>query len=118
MKIFADHCIHTDVVQALRDKGFNVERAIDAGLEKSPDEKIFNYAIKTSRILLTFDRDFGNIIRFNIKRSAGIVIISVEKMSWKMIIKQTVNFFQKNKEKNLAGTIYIIEPKRVRIWPK
>jgi predicted nuclease of predicted toxin-antitoxin system len=70
MKIFADHCVHTDVVEMLRSLGFQVQKASEVNLEKSSDEEIFNYAVKTKQVLLTFDKDFGNIIRFNIRKSA------------------------------------------------
>jgi len=43
MRVFADHCVHTDVVAALLKIGIEVERAIEKGLERSPDEEIFNF---------------------------------------------------------------------------
>ena len=116
MRIFADHCVHTDIVEALRKIGVEVERAIEKGLEKSPDEEIFNYILKTSQIFLTFDKDFGNIIRFDIKNSKGVVIVYTEKMMNPQIIKTVINFFQKIKEKDLKGKLFIVEPKETRVW--
>ena len=118
MRIFADHCVHTDVVKALCQIGIKVERACEIGLEKSSDEEIFNYILKTSQILLTFDKDFGNIIRFNIRNSAGIVVVCTERMSREIIIERIVSFFQSIKAKDLKGTLFLIKPEGIRIWPK
>ena len=116
MRVFTDHCVHTDVVEALLKIGVEVERAIEKGLERSPDEEIFNYILKSSQVFLTFDKDFGNIIRFDIKSSKGVVIIYTEKMMKTQIIKTIINFFQKIKEKDLKGKLFVIEPRGIRVW--
>lgn len=116
MRIFADNCIHTDIIRALISAGFEVERAIDKGLADASDREIFKHIIKSSQILLTFDKDFGNIIRFNIEDSKGVVIIYVENMNRKEIIYRVVNFFQNITERKLKGSLFIIEPQRIRIW--
>jgi predicted nuclease of predicted toxin-antitoxin system len=118
MRIFADHCVHTDIVEALRKIGLKVERAIEVNLEKSSDEEIFNYILKTSQVLLTFDKDFGNIPRFDTQKSAGVVIIYTERISKENIIKMIITFFSKIKRRDLKGNLFIIEPERIRIWPK
>lgn len=118
MRIFADHCVHTDIVENLRQIGLTIERAYEVGLEKSSDEEIFNYILKTFQVLLTFDKDFGNIIRFNIENSAGVIIVYTEKMSSEIMIERIVSFFQRIKEKDLKDTLFLIEPERIRIWPK
>jgi len=117
MRIFADHCVHTDLVESLRENRFEVERAIEVGLDRASDEEIFNHAFKKSQILLTFDKDFGNIIQFDIKNSAGIVLVYTEGMSKEFIIERVVNFFQGIKPKSFQGTLFIVEADRIRIWP-
>lgn len=118
MRVFADQCVHTDVVEALRKMEVEVERAIDKELEEAPDEEIFKYILKTSQILLTFDRDFGNIIRFDIESSRGVVVIYIERMSRARIIERTVKFFKEIEENELRGKLFIVEPERIRAWPK
>jgi predicted nuclease of predicted toxin-antitoxin system len=123
MEIFADHCVHTEVVEALREFGFKVERAGEVGLEASSDEEVFDYIIKTSQVLLTFDRGFGNILRFNIRRSAGVVIFHLEayrrRLSREVIIKRVIGFFSRIKQRNLKGRLFVVDIfGRIRIWPK
>lgn len=58
MKIFADHCVPPSLVKVLRENNLKVIRAKEAGLEKSPDELVFNYVLRKSLVLFSFDHDF------------------------------------------------------------
>ena len=116
MHIFTDQCINTDVVEELRRFGFKVELASEKGLSKASDQEIFHYVLKHKRVLLTFDKDFGNIIRFNIKACEGTVIVYVEGLTKSEIAKRAAAFFKKATAKILRGGLFIIEPDRVRIW--
>lgn len=119
MKIFADNCVHTKVVNTLRQAGFKVERAIEKRFECSSDEEIFNYVLETSQVLLTFDHDFGNITRFNIRKSQGVIIFYIENLWRETIVQRILDFFSKFKEKNLKGKLFIIDiDGKIRIWPK
>lgn len=118
MKIFADHCVHTDVIDALRKLGVELQTAKEVGLAFSSDEKIFNFVLKSSQILLTFDKHFGNILRFDIRKLAGVVIVYIDEMPKQMIPERIVEFFKSIKESELRGKLFIIEPTRIRIWPK
>lgn len=120
MEIFADNCVHTNVIEALRKTGFTVKRAVNLGLAKSPDEEIFDFVLKNSLVLLTFDLDFGNILRFKITSSAGVVIFHIVKgLSKETIIKRVLDFFSSIKERDLRGKLFVIDPSgRIRTWPK
>lgn len=118
MKIFADHCVHTDVVLALRKRGYKVERAIEVGLHRSSDEEIFNYAIKTKQILLTFDRDFVNIIRFEIGKTTGIIVVEIENLTRETIIKRTLEAVDRLKKRKKKGTLLLVTPISLKFWPK
>lgn len=94
-QILADECIHRDLIEALVKAGFSLLAAEKANLEGVSDDSVFNFAVKTRRVLLTFDREFGNFFRFNIKKSAGIVIVLIAEMQKGEIIKNTLNFFKR-----------------------
>jgi predicted nuclease of predicted toxin-antitoxin system len=117
MKIFIDQCVHADAVQALRKEGFIVETAFEAGLHKADDQEIFKHAKKTKQGLLTFDHDFGNIIRFPVRGSAGTVIFYFEKMSKKAVIAGILNFFTSTNGSKLRNRLCIVEPNVKRFWP-
>jgi predicted nuclease of predicted toxin-antitoxin system len=115
VKILADECIHQDLIEALDKIGFNVLTVYKANLKGVSDDSIFNFAIKSKRVLLTFDRGFGNFFRFNIKKSAGVVIVLIDQMEKKEIIRNTLSFFKNIKQKILKGKLIIIGKTKVRI---
>lgn len=86
----------------------------EVSLASASDEDIFAYAQRNHLVLLTFDADFGNIERFAIGRSFGVVIVEVERMNRDLIIGRTVGFFRGLTAKDLQGGLFIIEPARVR----
>ncbi len=72
LEILADECVHKDLVEALEREGFDILRVKD--IEKGAnDERVFELAKESKRVLLTFDRGFGDFFRFDIESSAGIV---------------------------------------------
>ena len=118
MRLFADHCVPSDFIRALRDMGIQVERAYDVGLDRASDETIFQHAHKTGRVLLTCDLDFTNVIRFNIRDSAGVVVAHLENLPNTQMIHRIQEFFHRTRPHTLQGTLTVLEPDAIRVWPK
>lgn len=116
LKIFADECINLDVILALRQNGFDTFTVKDAKLTGSDDEAIFKFAYENKRILLTYDRGFGDIFRFNISKSSGVIVVLTGKMKKNEIINIILGFMSiKNKQANLRGKLIIIGKTKIRI---
>ena len=58
----------------LREHGYDVKDIRDYGLRGAEDEEIYEFAQKEKAVVLTGDRDFGNILRFPPGKHFGIVI--------------------------------------------
>jgi len=116
LKLFVDECINWDIVFALRQNGFDALTVKDARLTGSDDETIFKFACENKRILLTYDRGFGDIFRFNISESDGIVIILTGRMKKDEIINIVLSFMSiVNKQIDLRGKLVIIGKSKIRI---
>jgi predicted nuclease of predicted toxin-antitoxin system len=50
-----------DIVRSI---GFDVSDVRDLGMRYAEDEKIITFALKTGRIIITRDLDFGSVIRY------------------------------------------------------
>lgn len=114
-KILADECINFDIVLALRKSNFNVLTVKEAGLSGKSDEDVFDFAQKSKIILLTFDRGFGDIFRFNIKNSFGIIILLIHNMTKTEIINIPVAFFKSLKNRSLKSKLVIIGKNKIRV---
>ena len=117
-KILADHCVHQDLIDALKRNGLYVVTARSEKMDKAADTEIFKHTQKYGFILLTFDKDFGNIIRFDIRGSHGVVLIVMETMTREETAHKVCRFFQRMENKKLSGHLYLIERAGVRIWPR
>ena len=116
LKIFADECVNWDVVFALSQSGFDILTVRDAKLTGSDDETIFKFAYENKRILLTYDRGFGDIFRFNISKSNGVIIVLTSKMKKNEIINIILSFMSTiNKQADLRGKLVIIGKSKIRI---
>jgi len=115
LKIFADECVHTDLIKAIKSLGVDIITTQETKLSGKSDEDIFNYCVKSNRILLTFDRGFGDIFRFDIATSEGVVILLISRMKKEEILGIATSFFKKYQNKNLKGKLVIIGKTRVRI---
>lgn len=113
MMLLADENIEKPIVEFLRDKGFDVFYIIEGKLSIS-DEEILNIADKENRILITNDKDFGELIFYQKKISSGVLLIrsSKEKASHKVSLFETHLEQIKNK---LAGNFVVLSESGVRI---
>ena len=62
MKLLADHDVYAATIQILVGLGHDVVRAVDIGLASAPDEDLLAWASQNQRVLITRDRDFGNLV--------------------------------------------------------
>lgn len=114
-KLFADECVNTDIVLVLRQSGFDVLTVKEAKLTGFDDETIFNFACSSKRILLTFDRGFGDIFRFNISKSSGIIVMLISQMSRDEIVGIILKFVFLIQSHGLDGKLAIIGKTKIRI---
>ncbi|MCF7916461.1 MAG: DUF5615 family PIN-like protein [Candidatus Omnitrophica bacterium] len=118
MIIFADQCINYGLIKAINNAGIEIITAAQNKLSCASDGEIFRHIIKNGYPLITFDKDFGNILRFDIKRTAGVIIVYIENMDRNEIISNTISFFRQFNQSKLKGRLFIIEQTQIRIWPK
>jgi len=114
--ILADECVNTDIVLGLRENGVDVLTVREAGLTGSDDDTIFNFALESKRVLLSFDRGFGDIFRLNISRSCGVIIVLVGQMGKSEIVKVILTFLEVIKTAiDLRGRLAILGKTKIRL---
>ena len=114
MKLLLDTCISWTIRDSLRAAGHDViwtgEWAEDPG-----DGDILEYGYRTNRILITLDKDFGELAVVQGQPHAGIIRLvnwssSQQAATCRMLIEQYGTELE-------AGAIVTAEPGRVRIRP-
>ena len=74
MKFLVDECTGTSVVDCLRDEGHDVV-AVAEVMPQADDEQILERAVLEARILVTNDKDFGEMIYRSGQAHRGVVLL-------------------------------------------
>jgi predicted nuclease of predicted toxin-antitoxin system len=70
-----DENVPDSVGTILREAGHDVALARDEQLAGVPDDRVLTVAASEGRVLVSFDRGFGNVIQHPPAATAGIVVI-------------------------------------------
>jgi predicted nuclease of predicted toxin-antitoxin system len=116
VKIKLDENIGTRGRELLAADGHDVATVRDQGLSGSSDETIFEVCRDEGRVLITLDRDFGEVLRFPPNESAGIVILDLgPRATPQRLLDRLKDFLEVAKDHDVRAALWIVEPGRVRI---
>lgn len=113
MRFLADESCDFAVVRVLRTAGHDVTAVteISPGIE---DEVVIDLAISGNRILLTEDKDFGQLVYAHMRTTGGVIFTrfpSRVRRSLPGVVNGLVSKFGAQ----LAGHFVVVQPGRIRI---
>ena len=113
LKIFADECVHKNIVTALRENGFEVGyiSEVKPGLS---DHEIVKLAAKNSAILITEDSDFGEWVFVHGYKNLGVFFLRYNVDELESIIHAVLKVILKYKN-NLFKKFIVITSTKIRI---
>ncbi len=115
MRLLANENFPADAVDALRKKGHDVTW-IRTDAPGSDDESILNRAQKESRILITFDKDFGELaFRFLLPAASGIILFRISAPSSAHVAYVAVEAISSRND--WEGHFSVVEDDRIRMMP-
>lgn len=116
MKFKLDENLSRSVVDLFRSAGHDAMTVREQGLQSAPDERVFEVAVQEGRILVTLDRDLGQVLRFPPAASAGIIVIDVgPRASHPALLNRTRELLALVEAHSPERSLWIVEPGRVRI---
>ena len=74
MRFLADESCDHAVVRALRAAGFDVV-AVAEVTPRTSDEAVIERAAREGRVLLTEDKDFGQLVYASARSTAGVILL-------------------------------------------
>lgn len=114
MRFLADMC-DVRVVGWLNLQGHEATHLRDQGLQRMPNGGIFEKAIAESRVVVTFDLDFGEIIALSKGRKTGIILFRLRNTRTSHAIQRLSNIISECTDALARGAIIIVEETRHRI---
>lgn len=112
MKFLVDESIEYPFFTFLKNKKFDVKSVIDIKTGMT-DKEVLKLAFDEKRILITNDKDFGQLIIHYRIPTKGIIIFSLPEETTRSKIKIFSNVFKKIKNK-IYNNLVIIKRKSIR----
>ena len=113
MRFLADESCDFAVVRALRAAGHDVHAVAELAFG-SDDIVVMDLALREARILLTEDKDFGQLVYAYSRQSSGVIFIRYPANARKTLPRAVVNLIAEAK-KELTCSFVVMSPGRVRI---
>jgi len=115
VKFFADECCDAELVSLLRAEGHDVSYGIELA-SGMPDGEVLQRAFSEKRILITEDKDFGELV-FRFKKPAhGIVLLRFEvgerHLKWVRYRELILQYGSR-----LEGHFFVVDAEKIRIRP-
>jgi predicted nuclease of predicted toxin-antitoxin system len=113
MKLLANENFPYKSIHYLKEKGYNV---LSIGMDNPSirDSEIMEIAINEERTIVTFDRDYGELIfRYNYKPAKGVIYLRLSEYQPDepgLIIEEII----KNKEINLTNALTVVDKNGIR----
>jgi predicted nuclease of predicted toxin-antitoxin system len=99
--------------ELMRSLDYDVEDVRDIGMKAAKDQEIVQHALKTERIIITRDTDFGELLRYPTHPGAIIFRLPHTYTSHE-INKALGDFLRSTSQEDLKDAIIIVEPSRYR----
>lgn len=112
MRWLCDECVDSNIVRQLRQAGHDVVFVIESA-RGSPDDEIANLAEHENRLILTEDKDFGELVFRWKQRIPGLVLLRIDlerrSIKWSRL-EAAIAFFGDE----LVGRYTVVEETRFR----
>jgi predicted nuclease of predicted toxin-antitoxin system len=113
MKFFADENVARLIVQWLRQRGHDVLYAVDAAPGRD-DDVWLHQAEQSERLVVTADKDFGDLIFRDRLNSHGVVLIRMHRLCLRERLARLAEVWS-IVEANPQGKFIVITEGRVRV---
>lgn len=114
MRFLADHDVYAVTIRFLADAGHDVARVADLGLATAPDVHLLMRAQQDQRILITRDRDFGNLV-FIGGTHAGVIYLRIDPAGINAVHAELGRVLTLYGEPELLHAFVVVEPARHRV---
>jgi predicted nuclease of predicted toxin-antitoxin system len=113
VKFLADECCDALLVERLRAAGHDVLYIKDVS-PGSPDDDVLRLACEQQRVLITEDKDFGEMVVRFLLPAFGIVLLRLDPADSEFKFKRTMDLLTQQPDR-LAGSFIVVDEVKTRI---
>lgn len=112
MKLIADEGVDKQIVDALRGAGYDVLYAAESD-PSGPDDVLLRKAAAEARILITSDKDFGELVYRQKKATQGVLLLRLAGLSQDAKARSVIAAI--SRESEITGAFSVLSPGQLRI---
>ena len=113
MKFLLDENVSRTLSRGLNGSGFSAVSVFEVNLASASDEEIIAFAGKRKFIIITHDKDFGNLIRFPVQHHYGVILLRFHNQRPQNVLTHLLDFLKKHK--SLKSRLVILREDGFRI---
>jgi predicted nuclease of predicted toxin-antitoxin system len=113
MNFLADESLDSPIIKQLRARGLNVKSVAETN-PSIDDEQVLQWANDEDRILITIDKDFGELIFRLRKIHSGVILLRLDQVSLSDKIELLLNLIDDHGE-SLRSSFTVIQENLIRI---
>jgi predicted nuclease of predicted toxin-antitoxin system len=106
--------VAVSTAQLCRDFGLDVKSVKEEGWEGKDDEELLRIAIAEERVVLSFDKDFGNLMKFPLQSHHGVIVVEMHDQRPHQVNARLKRLLPIMSAQNLRGRLVIIRDGDVR----
>ena len=115
MKFKLDENLSPLLTPLFASAGHEAHSVVDQSLGGQSDERVIDVCSREQRALVTLDMDFANIQTYPPARYAGIAVLRIGDQACDQVERAIRQLLAVLLHEPLSGTLWIVEPDRVRI---
>jgi predicted nuclease of predicted toxin-antitoxin system len=109
MRFLLDQDVYALTARFLIESGHDVVLVSQIGLSQAPDEEILTVAQRENRILVTRDRDYGNLV-FVRAMGSGVIYLRILPNTVNAVHNELTRILATYPETDLARAFVVVEP--------
>lgn len=114
MKFLVDMPVSPELAQWLNENGHDAVHASDIGLYKTKDKEILSEAKKQSRIIITADLDFPQLLALSNTQEPGIILFRGGNYNEQEMLALLKRVLTHVKAEKLLNSITVVDKTRIR----
>jgi predicted nuclease of predicted toxin-antitoxin system len=99
----------------LRALGHDAVAVTEIGLSGASDSVIRSNAIATNRVLVTLDADFGNILRYPVLGTPGVIWLRLHPPTEEAISEALDRVINRLRAQGLEGKLVVVDEDKIRV---
>ncbi len=115
MKLLFDENLSPAHAARLRKNGIDAVSVVEEGLAGCNDSLVRAAAVSTGRILVTLDGDFGNILRFPVEETPGVIWLRLHPPTEDKIRAALDRCLKMLGNQSLTGKLVVVDKDKIRI---